>query len=112
MEQSKVIIYVRFDTDLDQEYVNETKKELYKFIDMIGAKLVNQYWEILDKNTESGVIDYVIDECMRKGCSILTYDLNTLHGYISGAFSILDEAFKDQVPIFFVDPDSSLKSIF
>tara|TARA_R100000278_G_scaffold92431_1_gene70439 strand:- start:457 stop:801 length:345 start_codon:yes stop_codon:yes gene_type:complete len=111
MEQSKVIIYVRFNTDIDQEYVDNTKKELYKFIDMIGANLVNEYWEILDKNTESGIIDYIIDECMRKDCSILTYDLNSLHGYISGAFYILGEAFKDQVSIFFVDPDSSLKSI-
>ena len=112
MEQSKIIIYARFNTDVDQEYVDNIKKELYRFIDMIGAKLVNEYWEILDKPTESGVIDYIIDECMRKDCSILTYDLDTLHGYISGAFSILDEAFKDQVPIFFVDPASSLKSIF
>tara|TARA_R100000654_G_scaffold2004_1_gene7258 strand:+ start:220 stop:564 length:345 start_codon:yes stop_codon:yes gene_type:complete len=112
MEQSKVIIYVRFNTDLDQEHVDTIKKEMYKFVDMIGAKLINEYWEILYKTTESGVIDYVIDECVRKGCSILTYDLDTLHGYVSGAFSILDEAFKDQVSIFFVDPASSLKSIF
>ncbi len=112
MEQPKVIIYIRFNTDVDQEYVDNTKKELHRFIDMIGAKLVNEHWEMLDRTTESGVIDYIIDECMRKGCSILTYDLDTLHGYVSGAFSILDEAFKDQVAIFFVDPTSSLKSIF
>jgi DNA invertase Pin-like site-specific DNA recombinase len=111
MEQPKIVIYVRFSTDTDQEEVNRIKDEIGVFVRMIEAKVMKQHWEILSKDTESGILDYVIDECMRHGWSILTYDLKSIHEYISGALSIIEDAAQDQVAIFFVDSDSALKSI-
>ena len=111
MEQPKIVTYVRFSVDTDQEEVDRIKNEMKVFSGMIEAKVMNQHWEILSENAESGILDYVIDECMRNGWNILTYDLKSVHQYVSGALSIIEDAAEDQVAIFFVDPKSALESI-
>ena len=111
MEQPEIVTYVRFSANTNQEEVDRIKNEMEVFVDMIDAKVMKQHWEILSKNSESGILDYVIDECMRYGWNILTYDLKSIHEYTSGALSILEDAAQDHVAIFFVDPKSALKSI-
>lgn len=111
MEQSKVVMYARFSPDANQEDVDNVKKEMDLFVSMIDAKLMKQHWEMLPKESESGILDYVIDECMRYGWNIITYDMSTLHGYVSGALSIIHDAAQDHVAIFFIEPKSALKSI-
>jgi hypothetical protein len=112
MEQPKVVMYARFSADVEQEHIDAIKHEMDLFLDMIDAKLMAQKWEVLDTHEESPVIDYIIDECMRYGWSILTYDMNTLHPFKAGAISIIEDAAEDSVPIFFIDPESAMKSIF
>lgn len=112
MEQPKVVMYARFGVDVEQEYIDKIKKEMDDFLDMIGAKLMKQVWEIIPSGGESSELDYIIDECMRYGWSILTYDLSTLHEYKEGAIAIIEDSADDSVPIFFIDPESAVKSIF
>jgi hypothetical protein len=111
MEQPKIVTYVRFSVDTDQEEVDRIKNEMNVFVGMIEARVMKQHWELLSKESESGILDYVIDECMRNGWNILTYDLKSVHQYVSGALSIIEDAAEDHVAIFFVDPKSALESI-
>ena len=112
MEQSKVVIYARFDTSVTQEYVDEIRQKTNSFIKMLGAELVKQHWEITQSNERSDKISNILDDCIKNGWSILTYDLKTLHKHQSGALSIVSEGAGMGVPIFFIDPESALKSIF
>ena len=112
MEQSKVVIYIRFTTDIEQEYVDKIKKEINSFVDMIGAKVMNQYWEVIPNGYNSIKFDAIFNKCISNRWGILTYDLKTLHKHKSGALSILEEGADVGVPIFFVDAESAFKSIF
>ena len=111
MEKPEIVTYIRLSVDTDQSEVNRIKKEIKLFSSMIEAKVMKEHWEILPKESESGILDYVIDECMRYGWNILSYDLKTVHYYVSGALSIIEDAADDHVAIFFVDPKSALQSI-
>jgi len=112
MEQPKVIIYARFSTDIEQEEIDSIKEKMDNFLSMIGAKMMGQHWELIRKGGYSDKIDEIMSECIENGWGILTYNLKTLHEHQSGALSIVSEGAEMGVPIFFIDPDSALKSIF
>jgi DNA invertase Pin-like site-specific DNA recombinase len=112
MEQPKVIIYARFSTDVEQEEIDSIKEKMDGFLSMIGAKMMGQYWEIVQKGHSSDKIEEIMSECSKNRWGILTYNLKTLHEHQSGALSIVSEGADMGVPIFFIDPDSALKSIF
>ncbi len=112
MEQFKVIIYARFDISVSQEYVDALKVKTDEFVKMIGAQIVEQHWELTTSTDKAKKIHAILDECMKNGWGILTYDLKTLHKHQSSALSIISEGADMGVPIFFIDPESALKSVF
>lgn len=112
MSKPKVVMYARFGVHVEQETVDQIKKEMDGFLEMIGAHLMEQHWEVLPYKSESSKLDYIIDKCMRMNWSVITHDLGTLHHDTSRAISIIEEAASDQVPIFFIDAESAVKSIF
>ena len=57
MEQPKIVTYVRFSVDTDQEEVDRIKDEMDVFVGMIEAKVMKQHWEILSKDCESGIFN-------------------------------------------------------
>ena len=108
----KVFMYARFDTDIEQEEVELIKEKLDGFLEMIDAELMGQHWEILQKGGKSRVIHKLIEKCSSKQWGILTYDLKTLHEHHSGALSIISEGDDVGVPIFFIEAESVVQSIF
>ena len=106
MEQSKVIVYARFGTDVTQERINTVKEKIDSFTNMIGSEVMDEQWELLGSGSSSKVIDDIISKCCQERWAILTYDLKTLHEHHSGALSIIDEGADVGVPIFFIEAKS------
>ena len=97
----KVLMYARFSIDVTQEEVDAIEKKMNEFLKMIDAEMVEQYWEITDR--DSTRIHDIIKDCSKNNWNLLTYDLKTLHKYKSGALSIIREGDEVGVPVFFID---------
>lgn len=112
MEQHKIVIYCRFKEDVEQEYIDDIKDKMDAFVQMTNASVIRSVWEVIPNGYCSLKFGALLDNCIENGWSMLTYDLSTLHRYKSGALSVIDDAAHSGVPIFFVDSDSALKSIY
>jgi hypothetical protein len=112
MEQSKVVMYARFGVNIKQDEIDYIKKKMDEFLIMIEAKLVGQQWEILARNQNSRAIHEIIKKCSKNGWSILTYDLKTLHQHYSGAISLISEGEEVGVPVYFIEGDAVIKTLF
>ncbi len=105
-------MYARFGVNVEQDEIDYIKTKMEEFLEMIEAELVGQKWEILAKNQSSKVIHEIIKQCGKNGWAILTYDLKTLHECHSGALSLVEEGAEVGVPIFFIESESVMKTIF
>ena len=112
MEQSKVVMYARFGTNVEQSEIDAIKNKMDEFLDMIEAELIGQKWEILAKNQSSKAIYDIIKQCSKNGWAILTYDLKTLHQHHSGAMSLIAEGDDVGVPVYFIEGGAVMQTLF
>lgn len=112
MDKPKVFMYARFGIGVEQEHIDFIKEKLDGFLEMVDAELVGQKWEIIANGAKSEHIHKIIEKCCNKQWAILTYDLKTLHERHSGALSIISEGNVVGVPIFFIEAESVVKSLF